>query len=55
MHAFVDAGPELRDRERLLKNLKWGRVLALRLVMFDAFPLRIHRDLGAVCAAVEAG
>src|ERR1700681_861723 len=55
LHDLVDAGFKLGDRERLLKKRKWGRVLTHRLIVIDAAPLRIHRDLRPVGAAMEAG
>src|SRR5712672_3603363 len=54
-HDLVDAGFELGDRERFLKKRKWGRILTHRLIIIDAPPLCIHRDLRPVSAAMEAG
>src|SRR6266478_3540174 len=54
-HDFVDAGFKLGDRERFLKKRKRGRILTHRLIIIDAPPLCIHRDLGPVSAAMEAG
>jgi hypothetical protein len=54
-HDLVDAGFKLGDLERLLKKRERGRVLTHRLILIDASPLRIHRDLCAVCTAMEAG
>src|SRR5258708_35836 len=54
-HDLVDAGFKLGDRKRFLKKRKWGRVLTHRLIIIDAPPLRIHRDLRPVSAAMEAG
>src|ERR1700674_864924 len=54
-HDFVGAGFKLGDRERFLKKRKRGRILTHRLIIIDAPPLCIHRDLGPVSAAMEAG
>lgn len=54
-HDFVDAGFKLGDRERFLKKRKRGRILTHRLIIIDAPPLCIHRDLRPVSAAMEAG
>src|SRR6266404_2329292 len=54
-HDLVDAGFKLGDRERFLKKRKWGRVLTHRLIIIDAPPLCIHRDLRPVRAAMQAG
>src|SRR5712672_223651 len=54
-HDFIDAGFKLGDREGFLKKRKWGRVLTHRLIIIDAPPLCIHRDLRPVSAAMEAG
>src|ERR1700736_3509846 len=54
-HDLVDAGFEPGDRERFLKEWKWGRVLTHRLIIIDAPPWCIHRDLRPVSAAMEAG
>src|SRR5258707_4675790 len=53
-HDLVDAGVKLCDRERFLKKRKWGRILTHRLIIIDAPPLCIHRDLRPVSAAIEA-
>jgi len=52
-HDLVDAGFKLGNRERFLKKRKWGRVLTHRLIIIDAPPLCIHRDLRPVGAAIE--
>src|SRR6478752_61555 len=54
-HDLVDAGFKLGDRERFLKKRKRGRILTHRLIITDAPPLCIHRDLRPVSAAMEAG
>jgi hypothetical protein len=51
-HDLVDARFKPGDLERFLKKRERGRVLTHRLVMIDAPPLRIHRDL---CAVRDAG
>ena len=55
MHDLIDAGFKLGDRESLLKKRKWGRVLTHRLIIVDAPPLCVHRDLSPVGAAMEGG
>src|ERR1700674_2616983 len=54
-HNLVDAGFKLGDLERFLKKRKWDRVLTHRLILIEAPPLRIHCDLCAVRATMEAG
>ena len=54
-HDLVDAGFKLGDRERFLKKRKWARILTHRLIIIDAPPLCIRRDLRPVGAAMEAG
>src|SRR5258707_424924 len=54
-HDLIDAGFKLGDRERFPKKRKWGRILTHRLIIIDAPPLCIHRDLRPVSAAMEAG
>src|SRR5260370_36701273 len=52
-HDLIDAGFKLGDGERFLKKRKWGRVLTHRLIIIDAPPLCIHRDLRPVSAAMR--
>jgi hypothetical protein len=52
---LVNASFELGDRQRFLKKRKWASVLTHRLIVIDAPPLCVHRDLCAICAAMETG
>src|ERR1700759_402429 len=54
-HDLVAAGFEPGDRERFLKERKWGRIPTHRMIVIYASPLRIHRVLRPVSAAMEAG
>jgi len=50
---FVHAWLERGYGERLLEKRKRGGVLAHGLIVFDASPLGIHRDLGPVETAMQ--
>src|SRR5258708_5356603 len=52
---LVHAGLKPRQADRLLQEGCRSRVPAHRFIVLDRPPLRVHRDLGAVEAAMKAG
>ncbi len=52
---FIHSGIELCDGERLLQIGHCRGILAHRLVVGDAAPLSVHRDLRAIETPMQAG
>jgi hypothetical protein len=52
---LIHSRRELCESECLLHVRQSGGILAHRLILLDAAPLRIHCNLGTVEAAMEAG